>query len=113
MLLRALLPAGFMPVALPGGLSVQLCPDAAAGVAASQPLHAHQGVHHGGPGPASGHHVPCLYAASAAAPFAPPALSLPVAYLRPLAPAAAAPATRRAPAIERTQSPRGPPTATL
>jgi hypothetical protein len=112
LLLRVLVPAGFMPVAGPGGLSVGLCPGEAAMAAGSHPRHVSDGVRHGGPAPAGEHRVPCLFAASAAAAFAPAAVSLPVADLRPIAPAAATPATRSEPSIYRAQSPRAPPAAT-
>jgi hypothetical protein len=102
-----------MPVAGPAGLSLALCPGEAAMATAAQPVHLHQGVQRGNPQPAGEHRVPCLFAASAAAAFAPAVLSLPAAAIRPIAAAAVSPPTRTVPSIDRTQSPRGPPTATL
>ena len=67
LLLRALIPFGFMPVAGSGGPAMQLCPGAAAA-----------GVHHqhgGGAAPDGSAHAVCVFAASAApavAPMAPP-----------------------------------------
>jgi hypothetical protein len=115
LLLRALIPPGFMPVAAGPGFALEFCPGAAAlppGLAHAAG-HAHR-HHHGGSGqpsdPSSSHHAPCLFAASAT--LAPaPVLAEPLA---------AAPAGQAAgahirdgqlfsPTILRTQSPRGPP----
>jgi hypothetical protein len=102
LLLRVLIPAGFMPLAAGGGLTVGLCP----GAVTSSPGHAHHGGH------PHGEHVPCLFAASAAPAFSPPPLALPPG--SGAAPAVAAPAgaTPHLPSILRSQSPRGPPEAT-
>jgi hypothetical protein len=110
LLLRALIPVGFMPVATADGLSIEFCPDAGP-LPAADP-HAHHHHHHqGGPDPSSAtHHAPCLFAASAtlaAVPatvtlVAPPALAGHSALL--------APAARSfVPSILRAQIPRAPP----
>lgn len=102
LVLRALIPAGFMPIAEGGGLIIGLCP----GAAGMPPGHAHHGGHpHGEP------HAPCLFAASAAPAFSPLALALPPASavaLRAALPALNAPCL---PSILRSQTPRGPPAA--
>jgi hypothetical protein len=105
LLLRSLIPFGFMPIAAHGGLSIGLCPGESAmpaAVAASHSQHVH---HHSGT-----HPPPCLFAASTAPTFAPAVLALPV----PLGDAApcAAPddaCTVNLPSIRRAQSPRAPP----
>ena len=67
LLLRSLIPFGFMPVAGSGGPAMQLCPGGAA-----------VGAHHdhgGGAAPDGTAHAVCVFAASAApavAPIAPP-----------------------------------------
>jgi fermentation-respiration switch protein FrsA (DUF1100 family) len=96
LLLRSLIPFGFMPMADAGGLSIGLCP----GEGAIQHLHHHSG----------GHPPPCLFAVSATPALASACLAPPV----PLSDAArcAAPVgvgTLNLPAIRRTQSPRAPP----
>jgi hypothetical protein len=118
LLLRLLVPAGFMPMAGSGGLEIVLCPAAAAlppGVAmAHAGHHMHHAGHAGGSEPpAAEHHAPCLFAAGAAPPLAP-------AVLLGAAPAALAaaplPAQARASAIPvtlRAQSARAPPEALL
>ncbi|HKD52859.1 MAG TPA: DUF2946 family protein [Steroidobacteraceae bacterium] len=116
LLLRALIPAGFMPLAGSGGLYLGFCPGAgplppglsAAATHASHLEHAHHGGH--GPGiPDPVHqHPACLFSAGAATAFA----AIPV-----VAPPALASLTSRAdfsagiflPAILRSQSSRGPP----
>jgi hypothetical protein len=68
LLLRALIPYGFMPVAGADGLALELCPGAAHSATAG---HAHEHHHHGSAGVLSGSaHGLCVFAASAA-----PALS--------------------------------------
>lgn len=119
LLLRLLVPAGFMPMAGAGGLGIVLCPQEARlppGLAMAHAGHAmHHAGHHGGGAPASAeHHAPCLFAASAAPPV--PA-SLLLAAAAP-ASATAAPLPRQArasalPVILRAQSARAPPQAAL
>ena len=127
LLLRALIPFGFMPLLGGSGLTIGFCPGEGAlpaGFAAAnvQLLHAGHlghldhdhasgGGSHGGPGdpPRSSHDAPCPFAASAKPAFAPAILAL--------APAAAQSAPREAvaalavflPTIVRAQSQRGPP----
>jgi hypothetical protein len=116
LLLRALIPVGFMPFAGAGGLSIGLCPGAAElppGVStpaphAGQTGHTH---HHGGGSGDTGtpHHPACLFSAGVATVFA-AALTAPAL----VAPALTALDARVAPlvflpAILRAQSPRGPP----
>ena len=114
LLLRALIPVGFMPVATAAGVGLELCPDAGplpAGASAAAHIHAHHHHHPGGPPPSSAaHHAPCLFAASAALASAPDGVAV-----------AALPAPVRAPgeaqlgargfvaSIVRAQSPRAPP----
>lgn len=118
LVLRALIPFGFMPVASSGSLGIEFCPGEGTlppGISAHA-LHAghlaHHHVHTGGGDPSqpSGeHHAPCLFALSASPAFA-PVIMLPAPD-----PAAAtaftAPQTVRVflPAIVRAQTPRGPP----
>jgi len=115
LLLRALIPVGFMPVATADGLSIEFCPDAgplpAAASAAADP-HAHHHHHHqGGPDPSSAsHHAPCPFAASATLAAAPDAacVAAPPALAR--APGDADVSARAfVPSIVRAQSPRAPP----
>lgn len=103
LVLRALIPFGFMPVAGNGGPTMELCPGA---VASSG--HGHMHHHQGGSVPASAHAV-CAFAASAA-----PALSSVVLASLPAAGSLAAgraadPASIRLPSILRAQAARAPP----
>jgi hypothetical protein len=113
-LLRLLVPAGFMPVAGAGGLAVGLCPGEAAmppGYRGAHAAHEHHAGRHGdGGAPGGEHHAQCLFAASAVPAFAPTALAT--------AAASASAAQMRLPAqsrtvtiasIRRAQSPRAPP----
>jgi hypothetical protein len=118
LVLRALIPFGFMPVASDGSLSIEFCPGEGTlppGVSAAAPHAGHLAHHHahhsgGDPtAPAGDHHAPCLFALSASPAFAPataaPAITPPAA-----TPLAEAPPTPLfLPAIVRAQSPRGPP----
>ena len=117
LLLRALIPMGFMPLADATGVSIGFCPGA--GVMPGPPAdavhaqhfgHAHA-PHAGGRSGGSGalHHAPCLFASGAASAFA---AALPAPALA----AAALPSTddRAAPgvflpAIRRAQFARAPP----
>jgi hypothetical protein len=101
LLLRLLIPAGYMPLAAGGGPMLGLCPGDMA-------LSAGRAQHGGHP---HGEHVPCLFAASAAPAFSPPALALPLRSGAAAPPAAAAAATLHLPSILRSQTPRGPPAA--
>jgi hypothetical protein len=127
LLLRALIPFGFMPLAGVGGLTIGFCPGegalpagfAAANVKllhAAQPAQLHHdhtsgGAPHGGSGEPGGssHEAPCPFSASAKAAFAPAILTLETAA------SAAAPHEAYAtppvflPTVLRAQSPRGPP----
>ncbi|HEY2275568.1 MAG TPA: hypothetical protein VGH61_08705 [Steroidobacteraceae bacterium] len=112
LVLRALLPVGFMPVSDRGGFHIDFCPGEAQppGALAAQPLahhHHHGGADHGAPSPAS--HAPCLFALSGSPAFAPAAPA--VAPPPPAASALAADLTSRVslPAILRAQSARAPP----
>jgi hypothetical protein len=122
LLLRALIPAGFMPLAGAGGPYLGFCPGAgplppglsASAEHGSQLAHAsHPGhAHHedGGPGrPDSSHHyLACVFSTGATAGLA----AMPAAALAPDAPLAFCERFTAGiflPAILRTQSPRGPP----
>ncbi|MBV8292071.1 MAG: hypothetical protein JOY55_09700 [Mycobacterium sp.] len=117
LLLRALIPTGFMPVAGAGGLHLGFCPGAGElppGVAAPATHASHPGhAHHEGGGrgiPGNPHHPACLFSAVATAAFAaPPADAIPGPALTSLTERIAAPVFL--PAILRAQSPRGPPIA--
>jgi hypothetical protein len=112
LVLRALIPVGFMPVSDRGGLYIDFCPGEAQppGALAAQPLahhHHHGGADHGTPAPAS--HAPCLFALSASPAFAP---AVAMAALMPPAATPRAESPARAvfvPAIVRAQTPRAPP----
>lgn len=112
LVLRALVPIGFMPVSDRGGFHIDFCPGEAQppGALAAQPRahhHHHGGADHGAPSPAS--HAPCLFALSGSPAFAPAAAA--AALVPPAAtPLTAYPARRVfVPAIVRAQTPRGPP----
>jgi hypothetical protein len=111
LMMRLLVPSGFMPMAGTGGLGIALCP-AEAGLPAAHAGHAmHHAGHAGGEHPPSEeHHAPCLFAASAAPPV--PATALLAASPPASAVAALLPAQVRAsalPVILRAQSARAPP----
>ena len=105
LLLRALIPFGFMPVAGSGGPAMQLCPGAA--VMAGSPLGHH---HHAGAGaPEGSAHALCVFAASAAPALAPvaPAIALRAANVGGAQQARTS--SLRLPSILRTQCARAPP----
>jgi hypothetical protein len=119
LLLRALIPFGFMPMVAGGGMTIGFCPGEAElppGIAIAHHGDAHPGhsaaAHGGGhAGDLGGgaHHAPCLFAASAS-----PAVSPVIVALAPHDGAearATAPAATHffLPTILRAQSPRGPP----
>jgi hypothetical protein len=119
LVLRALIPFGFMPVVAGGGMTIGLCPGeaqlppgiAAAHHVAEHPGHAlaaHGGGHAGDLG-GGAHHAPCLFAVSATPAVTPAivALAPPDGLEAQAAPAAAAHFVL--PTILRAQSPRGPP----
>jgi len=111
LLLRGLIPVGFMPVADARGASLGLCPGMGA------MTHAGHGAHTVPHGQRSGtlpyqnaaHHTPCLFSAGASSGFV-AALAGPAPAANALAVPAARPCARRViPAILRAQSPRAPP----
>jgi hypothetical protein len=119
LVLRALIPFGFMPVVAGGGMTIGLCPGEARlppGIAAAHHLAEHSGhalaAHGGGHAGELGgaaHHAPCLFAASATPAIAPAIVALaPHDGREAQAPPAAA-AHFFLPTILRAQSPRGPP----
>ena len=104
LVLRSLIPFGFMPIADAGRLSIGLCPGEGP-MPAGMTLARSQHHHHPG-----SHQPPCLFAASAT----PALVSACPAPAGPLADGArcAAPVsvgTLNLPSIRRTQSPRAPP----
>jgi hypothetical protein len=117
LLLRALVPVGFMPLAGASGAYLGFCPGAGAvppGAAAPAAHASHLGhAHHGGEGgslPGNPHHPACVFSAGAATAFAaPPADAIVAPALTSLTERIAAPIFL--PAILRAQSPRGPPAA--
>ena len=114
LLLRALIPAGFMPLAGPGGPHLGLCPGAGAlppgpggqGAHASHLAHSHPGSGRGTP--QAPHHPMCLFSAGAATVFAAVPSATPAV---PVTVALGEHGTSHIvlPAILRAQSPRGPP----
>ena len=114
LLLRALIPAGFMPLAGAGGAYLGLCPGADPAASSALVGHAHHHTHHDGsaPGiPSGGHHHPaCIFSLGATTAAAP--TSLLVSALPPLlAPAEHADSLVCLPPILRAQSSRAPPSA--
>ena len=117
LILRALIPPGFMPVAAEQGLSIEFCPDAGAlppGIALTASAHSHHHHHHqhaGGPDSSSAaHHTPCLFTASATlAPAPVPAALLGADPARHESVEPARGLQLHLPSIVRAQSPRGPP----
>jgi hypothetical protein len=116
LLLRALIPAGFMPLAGAGGLYLGFCPGAgplppglsASATHASHLGHEHHGGHGSGPVDPSHQHPACLFSAGAAATFAAAPVVAP-SVVASLAPRADFSAGIFLPAILRSQSSRGPP----
>jgi DUF2946 family protein len=114
LLLRALIPVGFMPVAAPGGAALRLCP----GAVGQGMVHAGHGAHdaphtqhHGGADPGSTHHTPCLFSAGASTGFAALLAAPALEAAAPGAPAERLAARPFVPAILRAQGPRAPPRA--
>jgi len=115
LLLRALIPVGFMPVAGPGGVSIGLCPGDGAMAQimthAGHAGHAAPAGHHpgGSPDPSAAHHAPCVFSSGASVGFVPILSASPCA-LAGLVSRSRSPGARGfVPAILRTQSPRAPP----
>lgn len=113
LVLRALIPIGFMPIGDRDGIHIDFCPGEPQppGALAGTPL-AHHHHHHDGADrgtPASTSHPPCLFSLSASpalVPAAPALAPLPPA----AAPLAAGPSSRALlPAIVRAQRARAPP----
>jgi hypothetical protein len=115
LLLRALIPAGFMPFAGTGGAYLGFCPGAGdlPPQMSGHASHAGHGTHEhpdgGAPGaPSMGHHPACVFSAGAGATLA----ATPTAVLEsPLvtAPTQSVASLTFLPAIQRAQSSRGPP----
>ncbi len=116
LLLRALIPTGFMPRAGAGGAYLGFCPGAGPAPSGPNALERHTALHHpshtdssGGPhAPKRVHHPECIFSVGAAAASAESSSALAAT------PAAAVRAERAVslvslPAIVRTQSSRGPP----
>lgn len=112
LLLRALIPAGFMPLAGTGGAYLGFCPGAGAPDPSALVGHAHHHSHDegGAPGaPAGAHHHPaCVFSVGAATATA-AAVALVSAVTAPQAPADRADSLVVLPPILRAQSSRGPP----
>jgi hypothetical protein len=121
LLLRALIPFGFMPVVAGGGLTIGFCPGESAPLAALTAHHSHSGQsghqhapHAGGDGGIPGtaaHHAPCLFAASATPAFTPAILAVAVCGAGLALRHASASDTLFLPTILRAQSSRAPPLA--
>jgi len=127
LLLRALIPFGFMPLIGASGLTLGFCPGegalpaglAAANVELLRAAHSGQlhhdhapgGAPHGGSGAPGGssHEAPCPFAASGKPAFAPAILTLETAASAAAPPEAHATAPVFLPTVLRAQSPRGPP----
>ena len=114
LLLRALIPAGFMPLAGVGGAYLGFCPGDGAGAPSVLLGHAHHHAHDegGAPGAPSGahHHPACIFSLGATT-VAADAVSLLSAILAPRAPAEHADSLVILPTILRAQSSRAPPSA--
>lgn len=114
LLLRGLIPVGFMPMAEGGHLDIALCPgtvDVATFIAASrdaQAHHHHQGHQHG-PGHQDHRSPACPYALSGSAMPMPALLTQAIPAVRTEEPRQIAATGFFVSAIERAQLPRGPP----
>jgi hypothetical protein len=110
LVLRLLIPVGFMPMADAGGLSIALCPgDGPLPPALMHLQHLHHGGHHGDGTGGGAHHAPCLFAASAGAALAPSFVALAATAAPAALRAEPRTATRSPPSICRAQCPRAPP----
>jgi hypothetical protein len=104
LVLRALIPFGFMPVAASGGPALQLC-SGAAGIAGAP-----SGHHHHGTASSDGSaHALCVFAASAAPAVTPAAPAIRRSAINVSSPGPAATCCIRPPSILRTQRARAPP----
>jgi hypothetical protein len=104
LVLRALVPVGFMPVASASGMAMELCPGHAANASG------HPGRAPGSHGePNSGSGQLCSFAASAAPPVAPAIFILPTVARTLVAAATISPASVLLLPGFRAHSPRGPP----
>ena len=114
LLLRALIPAGFMPLAGAGGAYLGFCPGAGAPEPSALVGHAHHHTHDapGAPAAPSGahHHPACIFSLGAVTATA-AAVPLLSAVAAPQAPAERADSLVVLPPILRAQTSRGPPPA--
>ncbi|MBS0579712.1 MAG: hypothetical protein JSR36_10685 [Proteobacteria bacterium] len=101
LVLRALIPFGFMPVAGHAGLAMELCPGAAA--------MATGGHHHHGAPAADSAHALCIFAAGAAPALVPVVIDSPLTACCAATAPEAREAVLRLPSIQRAQSARAPP----
>jgi predicted DNA repair protein MutK len=113
LLLRALIPTGFMPLAGAGGAYLGLCPGAVPANATIEVLGHHTHQHHThdqGGAPSTQHHAACIFSlgATTASATAAPTES---AIAPTIGPAANAGSLVLLPSILRAQSSRGPPPA--
>jgi hypothetical protein len=106
LVLRALIPFGFMPVAASGGPAMQLCPGAAAMAGAHG---GHQQHPAGGAPGGAAHNTLCVFAASAAPAIAPVVAALPLRAANVRFAEQSSDNSLRLPSILRTQSARAPP----
>ena len=115
LLLRFMIPAGFMPLAGPDGTYLGFCPGAgtlppSASELATHATHAGH-AHHGGGGsgsPGTPQHPTCVFSPGAATVFA-VAASAALAAPLPMTPSERTASLTHLPAILRAQSSRGPP----
>jgi len=111
LLLRALIPAGFMPLAGASGAYLGLCPGAGPATTASEVLgyrtHQHP-THDQGGAPGTHHHAACIFSLGATTASA-AALPIVPAIAPTTGPAAIAGSLVLLPTILRAQSSRGPP----
>jgi len=111
LLLRALIPAGFMPLAGESGAYLGLCPGAGPATAPSELLAHHTRQHHThdhGGAPGAHHHPACIFSLGATTASV-ASLSLLSAMTPPTEPAERSGSLVLLPPILRAQSPRGPP----
>ncbi len=104
LLLRALIPFGFMPVGGQGGPSLELCPGVAAMAGGG---HGHH--HHPGGDPSGASHALCVFAASAAPALAPAPAAAPMAAAVAASAVQSDPVSLRLPSILRALAARAPP----
>ncbi|MBV8343013.1 MAG: hypothetical protein JO173_11610 [Gammaproteobacteria bacterium] len=109
LLLRALIPFGFMPVATSEGLKIALCPGIAGLPSAGAHGHPHHDTRAPGGSEGGAHHAPCLFSASGSVAGAPATLMLTLTGSAPRAEDSAQHPRLFSPSILRAQSPRAPP----